>query len=109
MDDPVIADLRREPAGAFTFELEAVREALEHILDEPLAVVRLEGLERCERRDLRGVEDVVGIAASETGDGSLVAQDRVDPPRVGPRPDETGELLRVWFRPESFHRSDVVR
>ncbi len=53
----------------------------EHVVqrrDQPLAFVGLQRLQRRVRRQLRAVQHVVGVAASDTGDRALVAQDRVD-------------------------------
>src|SRR5262245_47922109 len=68
VDGEVIADLRGQAAGSFTFDLEGVIEHAVDRFDQALTFIDVELAERGVRRELRAVQDVVGVAPTDPGD-----------------------------------------
>src|SRR3954468_14240099 len=71
--------LRLEVAGGEAAR--ALDGIAEHALDRVVQALHLGALElgrRLERRELRGVQDVVGVGVADTGDLGLVAQQSLD-------------------------------
>ena len=69
-------------------------------LDQPFPLVSGELGERGVRRELRPMQDVVGVAATDAGDRALVAQDRVDATGVVARAEQLVGLGTRSFRAE---------
>ena len=84
----VLAELGGESPAALAFHLEGVGEHIVDRIDQPAAFLVVELGQRRVGRELRAVQDVVGVPAAHTGDRSLVAQDRVDVAVVIARQEE---------------------
>src|SRR5690242_8045290 len=89
----VVAELRREAAGAFPFDLERLVQDAAGRLQESSSFDRVERRQRTKRRELGAMQDVVTVPAADARDAALVAQHGIQLPAVGAVGDQLRELL----------------
>src|SRR5260221_13434269 len=97
-----------KPTGSLALAIESLRQHFVQRRQHSLAFVGLERLQRRVGREFGAMQDVVGIAASDAGDRSLVAQDRVDASSIVGGTEPLRELVARRFRAELRERAVVA-